>query len=325
MSIKLQKFLMAGSWALCTVWGISAARAGTFPDHAIHLVVPFAPGGGADTSARMVAEPWTKVLGQAVVVENRPGAGGTIGAGFVAHAAADGYTLLYTTPGQQMTAPYLFKNLGYDPFKSLISVGKLLVGANVLVVTNALPVRTVRELIDYAKAHPGKLGFASSGVGSTSHLAGELFKQEAGIDIFHVAYRGTGPALNDLMGGQVPMTIDTLSVYLPYIKSGKVRALGVSTKSRSDAAPDIPTIAETLPGFEAYPINYITAPAGTPPAVIEKLNKTLNQVIHDPQVRAKFYKGTTLEGSTPREMDELVGSEQKKWKALIEKADIKIQ
>lgn len=325
MTNKARLLFSAGIWAALTVGAASAGPADAYPDRPIHLVVPFAPGGGADTNARKIAEPWAKVLGQPIVVENKPGAGGTVGAGFVSHATPDGYTLLYTTPGQQMTGPYLFKDLSYDPFKDLVSVGKLTEGANVLVVTKTLPVKSVGKLIKYAKAHPGKLGFASSGVGSTSHLAGELFKQEAGVDIFHVPYRGTGPALNDVIGGQVPMTIDTLSVYLPHIKAGEVRALGVSTLQRSEMAPDIPAIAETLPGFEAFPINYITAPAGTPASIIAKLNKTLNQVIKDPKVQGQFSMGTKLEGSTPQEMDALVKSEQKKWKAIIESADIKIQ
>lgn len=301
-----------------------ARAAEPFPSRQpIRLIVPFAPGGGADAAARIVAVPWAKALGQSIVVENRPGAGGTLGAGFVSQSKPDGYTLLFTTPGQQMTAPYLFKNLPYDPHKGLVSVGKMLEGANVLVVTKSLPVHSVPELIAYAKAHPGKLGFASSGVGSTSHLAGELFKQEARVDIFHVPYRGTGLARNDIIGGQVPMTIDTLSVYLPQIQAGEVRALGVSTLQRNPAAPDIPAIAETLPGFEAAPINYVTAPAGTPPEVLAKLNATLNQVLADPQVKKSIPPGTDLDGSTPQEMDALVASEQKKWKRLIDNAGIK--
>lgn len=325
MNSRIRVLLAIGASSLTWAAPLSSQAADAFPSQPIRLIVPFAPGGGADTNARKIADPWSKVLGQPIVVENKPGAGGTLGASYVAQAAPDGYTLLYTTPGQQMTGPYLFKDLSYDPFKDLVSVGKLTEGANVLVVTKSLPVKSVQELIDYARAHPGKLGFASSGVGSTSHLAGELFKKEAGLDIFHVPYRGTGPARNDLIGGQVPMTIDTLSVYLPQIESGEVRALGVSTLKRSASAPDIPAIAETLPGFEAFPINYITAPAATPAAVIEKLNATLNQTMQDPKVREAFVMGTTLEGSTPQQMDELVKSEQKKWEDLIHSANIKIE
>ncbi|OZI46499.1 Bug family tripartite tricarboxylate transporter substrate binding protein [Bordetella genomosp. 4] len=303
-----------------------AQAADAFPQRPIHLIVPFAPGGGADNNARQIAEPWSKALGQTIVIENKPGAGGTLGASYVAQAAADGYTLLYTTPGQQMTAPYLLKQLPYRPFDDLVSIGKVTEGANVLVVSKNLPVHDVQTLIDYARAHPGKLGFASSGIGSSSHLAGELFKKEAGIDIFHVPYRGTGPARTDVLSGQVPMTIDTLSVYLPDIRSGAVRALGVSTSTRNPTAPDIAAIAETLHGFEAYPVNYITAPARTPEAIIRKLNATLNQALQDPKLRASLIAaGTTPQGSTPEQMDALVRSESKKWKALIESAHIKIE
>jgi len=323
MRSETRVLLVSGLCGGLLAMASSCLAAAPYPTQPIRLIVPFAPGGGADANARRIAEPWSKALGQSIVVENKPGAGGTLGASFVAQAPHDGYTLLYATPGQQMTAPYLFKNLAYDPFKSLVPVGKLSVGANVLVVTKSLPVHNVQELIDYARAHPGKLGFASSGVGSTSHLAGELFKQKAGVDIFHVPYRGTGPARTDLMSGQVPMTIDTLSVYLPLIQSGDVRALGVSTLKRDPAFPDLPAIAETLPGFEAVPVNYIAAPAGTPRAVIDKLNATLNQVIADPRVRNSFEKGTSLEGGTPQEMDQLIVTEQAKWKALIERAGIK--
>jgi tripartite-type tricarboxylate transporter receptor subunit TctC len=298
------------------------AAADDFPNQPIHLIVPFAPGGGADAGARKIAEPWAKLLGQPIVIENKPGAGGTTGASYVAHAKPDGYTLLWTTPGQQMTAPFLFKSLGYDPYKDLVPVGQTTLGANVLVVPASLPVHSVKELIDYARANPGKLGFASSGIGSTSHLSGELFKKMAGIEIFHVPYRGTGPALADLVGGQVPMSIDTLSVYWQMIEAGKVRALGVSTLKRVAAAPDIPAIAETLPGYDAFPINYITVPAGTPADVIAKLNATLNRVAQDPKVGSSFDVGTVLKPGTPQEMDALVKSEQKKWKDLITSAGI---
>jgi len=301
-----------------------SSQAASFPDHPIRLIVPFAPGGGADSNARIVAEPWSKILGQPILVDNKGGAGGTLGAAWVAQAPHDGYTLLYATPGQQMTAPYLFKDLSYDPFKGLIPIGKLTAGNNVLLVNNSLPVHNVKELIDYARAHPGKLGFGSSGIGSTSHLAGELFKQKAGIDIFHVPYRGTGPARSDLLGGQIPMTIDTLSVYLPLIQAGRVRALGVSSLKRDPTLPDVPAIAETLPGFEAIPINYLAAPAGTPRAIIDKLNAALNQAISDLNASKSLAPGTMFEGSTPEEMTALITSEQQKWKDLIERANIKL-
>jgi len=325
MRIGIPALLASGAFGLLMALTPAMAADKAFPNHPLRLIVPFAPGGGADANARRIAEPWGKVLGQPIIVDNRPGAGGTVGANYVAHSPADGYTLLYTTPGQQMTAPYLFKSLAYDPMRDLVSVGRVTEGANVLIVNKQLPVHSVAELIAYAKAHPNKLGFASSGIGSTSHLAGELFKQSAGVDIFHVPYRGTGPALNDLTGGQVPMTIDTLSVYLPSIQAGTVRALAVSSLKRSEALPDLPTIAETLPGFESVPINYITVPAGTPAAVIKTLNASLNSALQDPKVREGFTQGTALTGSTPQEMDQLVKSEQEKWRGIITRAHIEAE
>jgi len=321
---KIRTLLAAISCGCLLLAPVLSSQAASFPDHPIRLIVPFAPGGGADINARIVAEPWSKILGQTIVVENKGGAGGTLGAAYVAQAPHDGYTLLYVTPGQQMTAPYLFKKLSYDPFKDLVPIGKLTAGNNVLMVNKSLPVHSIKELIDYARSHPGKLGFGSSGMGSTSHLAGELFKQKAGIDIFHVPYRGTGPARTDLLGGQIPMTIDTLSVYLPVIQSGEVRALGVASLKRDPTLPDVPAIAEILPEFEAIPINYIAAPAGTPRAIIDKLNATLNQAISDVNSSKVLVQGTAFEGSTPDEMAALVTSEQKKWKELIERANIKL-
>jgi len=325
MRIGITALLASGVFGFLMALTPAAAADKTFPNHPLRLIVPFAPGGGADANARRIAEPWSKALGQPIIVDNRPGAGGTVGANYVAHSPADGYTLLYTTPGQQMTAPYLFKSLAYDPMRDLVPVGRVTEGANVLIVNNKLPVHSVAELIAYAKAHPNKLGFASSGIGSTSHLAGELFKQSAGIDIFHVPYRGTGPALNDLMGGQVPMTIDTLSVYLSSIQAGAVRALGVSTLKRNETLPDLPAIAETLPGFESIPINYVTVPAGTPAEIIQTLNASLNRALADTKLRKELIdQGTAMVGSTPQEMERIIKSEQEKWRDLIKRADIKI-
>lgn len=297
----------------------------TFPNKAIHLVVPFAPGGGADTGARRFAKAMSALVGQSVIVENVPGAGGTLGAARVAHAAPDGYTLLYTTPGQQMTAPYLIDNLPYDAFKDLRAVSKLTAGVNVLVVTRDFPAISTQQLIDYAKKNPTKVNFASSGIGSTSHLAGELFKKMAGINITHVPYRGSSVAAADIVGGRVQMTIDTLSVYLPHIRSGKVRALGVSTLQPAAIEPGIRPIADVLNGFEASPVNYITAPGATPDAIIEKLNTLINKVASDKTLQETFAStGSMLGGSTPEQMEALVRSEQKRWKAVIDSAAIAV-
>ncbi len=298
----------------------------TYPDKPIRLVVPFAPGGGADYSARRFAQPLSDALKQSIIIDNVPGAGGSMGANKVAKAAPDGYTLLYTTPGQQMTAPYLIENLPYDAFKDLRAVSQLTAGTNVLVVNKDFPAQSVQELIDYAKKNPGKVNFASSGIGSTSHLAGELFKKMADIDIVHVPYKGTGPAMNDLRGGRVHMAIDTLSVYLPQIRSGNVRALGIASAARNPMVPDVPPIADTLPGFEASPINYLTVPAKTPDAVVTKLNQALREVLGDPALQQNFLEsGSRLNGTSPEEMEAVVRRETLKWKAVIEGANIQVQ
>lgn len=304
----------------------AASAEGDYPSRAIRMIVPFAPGGGADLTARKIAQPLADKLGQNVIIDNRPGAGGTLGANQVVRAEADGYTLLYTTPGQQMTAPYLIPNLPYDALKDLRAVGMLTMGFNVLVVNNDLPFKTPQDLIDYARANPGKLSFASSGIGSTSHLAGELFKKMADIDIVHVPYKGTGPAMNDLRGGRVHMAIDTLSVYLPQIRSGNVRALGIASAARNPMVPDVPPIADTLPGFEASPINYLTVPAKTPDAVVTKLNQALREVLGDPALQQNFLEsGSRLNGTSPEEMEAVVRRETLKWKAVIEGANIQVQ
>ncbi|RYY94432.1 MAG: tripartite tricarboxylate transporter substrate binding protein, partial [Comamonadaceae bacterium] len=234
------------------------AAAQDYPNRPLRLVVPFAPGGGADIVARAVAAPLAKRLGQPVVVDNKPGGGATLGADIVAKAPADGYTLLYTTPGPQMANPYLMAKLPYDPVRDLVPVSEVAIVPNVLVVNKDVPARTIAEFIAYAKANPGKVNFASAGQGASSHLAGELFKQSAGVFIVHIPYRGTNPALTDLLSGQVQMAIDSIAVYKPHIDSGALRALGVATAQRSPLLPQVPTIAESLKGFEAAPVNYIS-------------------------------------------------------------------
>lgn len=312
--------------AACTSTLLPAMAAqSSFPNKALRLVVPFAPGGGADLSARRFAQPLSEALGQPVIVDNVPGAGGTLGAAKVVRSAPDGYTLLYTTPGQQMTAPYLIENLPYDAFKDLRAVGKLTAGTNVLVVSKDFPATSVQELIDYAKKNPGKVNFASSGIGSTSHLAGELFKKMAGIDIVHVPYRGSAIAAADIVGGRVEMSIDTLSVYQSHIQAGRVRALGVSTNEPNPILPEVRPIADTLSGFDASPVNYLTAPSGTPDVIIEKLNKVVNTVASNKALQATFAStGSMLGGNTPQEMEALVHSEQRRWKEVIDSAGIAV-
>lgn len=317
---KIKNILIGSVVALTFGTNLSWASE-NYPEQTVRIILPFAPGGGADNNARLITVPLSKRLGQPVVIDYKPGAGGTIAASYVAKGPKDGYTILYATPGQQMTNPYLMDSLPYDPENDFASIVQLTQGTNVLVVHKDMPVNNVKELIEYGKANPGKLNFASSGIGSSSHLAGELFKSMAGIDMVHVPYKGSGEALSQVISGEVPMTIDTISVYFPHIQSGAVKALGVSTPERNPLIPEVPTIAETIEGFSAFPVNYLTARAGTPRSIIEKLNRELNLVLQDPEVQKSFLKnGNVLVGGTPEEMDELVKSESAKWKKVIEES-----
>ncbi|HMK79499.1 MAG TPA: tripartite tricarboxylate transporter substrate binding protein [Xanthobacteraceae bacterium] len=294
------------------------ACAQTYPDHPIRFIVPFAPGGGADLLARILQDPLAKRLGQPVVIENKPGGGATIGADFVAKSAPDGYTVLLTTPGPQITNRYLLGKLPYDPDKDLLPVAMLVKAVNVLVVTPSLPVKSVAELIAYAKANPGKINFSSSGVGASSHLSGELFKMMAGIEITHVPYRGSGPSIADILSGNIQMTIDTVSTMLPHIQNGGMRALAVAG-AKNPTLPELPTIAETLPGFDGDSINYVTAPAGTPQPIIARLHNELNAILSDPQVAQRMIaQGMTPVVETQAQLIQRVQDEQVKWKRVIE-------
>ena len=320
----LRRYLAAAVLALPAWLAFSSAALAQqppYPTKPIRLILPFAAGGGADNNARIIAEPLGQRLGQPIIIDYKPGAGGTLGANIVANAAPDGYTLLYATPGQQMTNPHLMEKMPYDALKSFASVSQVIEGSNVLVVNKNLPVNSVAELIALAKAKPGTINFASSGIGSSSHLAGELFKSMAGIDIVHVPYKGSGAAITEVLGGSIQMTIDTVSVYLPQIKANNVKALAISTLERNPILPQLPPIADTLPGFAAFPVNYITAPAGTPRPIIERLNREINIVLKMPTVREQFAQnGATEKGSTPEDMDALIRSESAKWKKIIDQS-----
>jgi tripartite-type tricarboxylate transporter receptor subunit TctC len=311
--------LLAGATSFAQAQG----AAGDYPNRPIRMIVPFPPGGAADTTARMISEPMAKQLGQPIVVENKPGGGATIGAAFVATAPSDGYTILYTTPGPQITNPFLMSKLNYNP-DDLLPVSSVASFANVLVVPVNSPAKNVKELIEFAKKNPGKVNFGSSGIGASSHLAGQLFKTMAGVDIEHVPYKGSGPLVTDLMGGNVQMAIDSLSVYLPQIRAGKLRALGVASLERSPIASDIPTIAEQLPGFEASALNYITVPKGTSPAIINKLNQAVLAVVNDPAMNKRMIDaGMDPKTSSPADLAKQIATEQAKWKKVISESGAK--
>lgn len=295
------------------------AGAQRFPERPLRLIVPFAAGGAADIVARAVAERLAKQLEQSVIVENKPGAGATIGADFVAKSAPDGYTLLYGTPGPQIVNPYLMKKLPYDPANDFSPIVPLVIIPNMLVVHPGVPARSVRELIDLAKSQPGKINYGSAGIGASSHLSGEFFRSSAGIQIVHVPYKGTSQALQDLLAGNIQMAIDSITVFIPYLKSGTLRALAVSSQERSPLYPDLPVIADTLPGFDAYAMNYITTSAGTPRPVIEKLNRDINAVLKMPDLRERLISmGATPTGGSPEDLARTIRSESEKWRKVIE-------
>lgn len=309
---------LAGAAALAASQ-FAAAQAG-YPNRTVTLVVPYAPGGPTDAMARILANAIKPELGQVMIVENKAGAGSNIGADFVARAQPDGYTLLFGTSAPLGINQYLYPKLSYDPVKSftpVIQVGYL---PNVLVVNPGVPAHNVKELIAYAKAHPGKLSFASSGSGASSHLTGVLFNMLTGTDIQHIPYKGTGPALNDVLGGQVQMSFTDVLTALPHIQAGKLRVLGVTSAQRSRALPDVPTLAEQgLKDFDSSVFFGIVAPAGTPPDVVNKLNASFAAVLQQTDVRQRLAQ-QGLEpppNYTPAQLASYMRTEAAKWHEVI--------
>ena len=304
----------------------SGAWAQAYPTKPIRLVVPFPPGGATDILARAVAQKLTDEWGQPVVVDNRPGAGGNIGSELVAKAAPDGYTLEMGTVGTHAINASLYAKMPYDHVKDFAPVILVAGVPNVLEVNPSLPVNTVQELIAYAKANPGKLNFASSGNGTSIHLSGELFKVMTGVQMTHIPYKGSGPALQDLIGGQVQLMFDNLPPSLPQIKAGKLRALAVTSSTRSPALPDTPTIAESgLPGYEASSWFGVLAPAGTPPAIIAKLNAEIAAWLATPEAKEKMVAlGANIGGGSPEDFAKHIAAETAKWQKVVKESGAKV-
>jgi tripartite-type tricarboxylate transporter receptor subunit TctC len=296
-----------------------------YPTRPIRFIVPFPPGGGVDIVARTVGEKLGARLGQTVVVDNRPGAGTTIGASLAAKSAPDGYTfLLGPVIGLAIVHAY-YRKLDYDLSRDLAPITKIGYGTVVLVVPSSLGVNSVKELIALAKAKPGQLSFASSGTGALVHLTGELFKQMAGVDIFHVPYKGTTQLLPDLIDGRVSLALDSMPAHLPHIKAGRLRALGVASRKRSAQLPDVPTMSEAgLPGFESYTDYALYAPSALSKTIVALLNRETNAVLQLPDVRAKLAAiGIEIAGSTPEALQKEVVDEIAQWTKVIKDANIK--
>jgi tripartite-type tricarboxylate transporter receptor subunit TctC len=303
----------------------AASQAQAFPAKPIRLVVTYPPGGGADLMARLVAPKMAESLGQPVVVENKPGASGQIGAAEVARAAPDGHTIMLDASSFAVN-PSLYAKLPYDPAKAFQPLAVLALYPNMLVVTPPYPPKDVKELVALARSKPGTVAFASSGNGSAQHLAGELFKQKAGVDMTHIPYKGGGPALNDVMGGQVPVFFANIASGLAHVKAGKLRALALTGGKRASSLPEVPTMAEAgVPGYEVYEWNAIFAPAGTPAPVVEKLAAAIAKAVQSPEVKDRVATlGGELAGYGPKEAEKFVREQTELWGKVVKAGNIRV-
>jgi tripartite-type tricarboxylate transporter receptor subunit TctC len=295
----------------------------SYPDRQIRIISPFATGGIADTFSRVVAQDLNESWGQPVIVENKTGGGGNIGSDFVAKAPPDGYTLVMGNIGSHAVNPYLIKNMPYDPLKDFQPVAFVLDAEGLLVVNPSVPSKTVTELIAYIKANPGKISYGSGGVGTTSHLAGELFKFLAKVDMTHIPYKGNSPAITDLIGGQTQIMFATMPTVLPFVKTGKLRAIAVIGGSRTSALPDLPTVSQTLPGFEVSNWIGIFAPTGTPTPIITKLNTEINKIMQLPNNQKRLEaEGAKFRAMTPEAFGIFQRNEAQKWAKIIKDSGI---
>jgi tripartite-type tricarboxylate transporter receptor subunit TctC len=314
--------LAAGTVAMPAVSCFAWAQA--YPARPVRLVAPFPPGGSIDLTARVIGQWLTDRLGQQVVIENRPGAGGNVGSEAALSSPADGYTLLLCSVANAISAT-LYDKLNYN-FRDVAPVAGISRAPNVMVVHPSVPARTVPEFIAYAKANPGKINMASSGVGTSIHLSGELFKMMTGVAMQHVPYRGSAPMLTDLLSGQVQVAFDNLQPSMPHIKAGTLRALGVTTASRSEALPDVPTIGEFVAGYEASTWNGVCAPKNTPADIVERLNREINAGLGDPALKARLAEmGAWALPGSPADGAKLIADEVEKWGKVIRAGNIKAE
>jgi len=299
------------------------ARAETYPSRPVRLLVGFAPGGGNDITARLMGQWLSEHLGQPFVIENRPGAGTNVATEAVVNAAPDGYTLLFVAPSAAINAT-LYEKLNFNFIRDIAPIAGIMRIPNVMVVNPSVPAQTVPEFIAYAKANPGKVNVASPGVGTSVHLSGELFKMMTGVDMVHVAYKGSAPSLTDLLGGQVQVSFATMPASIEFIRTGRLRALAVTTATRSPVLPEVPTVGEFVPGYEVSTWYGVCARMGTPAAVIDKINKEINAGLADPTMKARLADlgGITIAGS-PDDFGKLIADETEKWGKVIRAANIK--
>jgi tripartite-type tricarboxylate transporter receptor subunit TctC len=311
--------------ALLALAGIGDVRAADYPTRPVRWIVPYPAGGATDIVARIIGQALSERLGQTFVIENKPGAGNNIGTEAVVHAAPDGYTVLLVNPANAINAT-LYPKLSFNFIRDMLPVAGFMRVPNVMEVNPAVPANTVAEFIAYAKANPGKINWATSGNGTSVHLSGELFKMMTGVNMTHVPYRGSAPALTDMISGQVQVMFDNMPPSLPHIRAGKLRALGVTTAQRSAALPDVPTVAETVPGYEASAFFGMAVPKGTPADVIEKLNKEINAALADPKIQARLAElGGMLIPGTPADFGKVVADETDKWAKVIKAGGVSLE
>jgi tripartite-type tricarboxylate transporter receptor subunit TctC len=310
--------------AVCTF--AMPAPAQTYPVKPVRIIVPFAPG-GVDVTARLIADRLTAALGQPFIVENRPGAGGSVGAKMVASSEPDGHTLMFSTPGPVVASPLINRNAGYDTLKSFAPVAIVSQSPLLLIIHPAVPAKTVKELVAYAKANPGKVHYPSPGFGTQPHLVGEMFKSMTGLDILHVPYRGSAPAITDLLAGQMQIYFDNFANVLQHVESGKLRALAVTGDARVRQLPDVPTMEQSgFGGIAATYWNGLLAPAGTPPAIVVRLNAAVNQALAAPEVRAALTKlGSDPKSGTSQEFSAFIAEEVQRWGKVVRDANIKVE
>lgn len=326
MNARTARPLVAASVFLaCAGLAQAQTAAPAFPTKSIRMVVPFPPGGFSDIFGRVIAGKFNEAWGQTVIVDNRPGAGGNIGAEIVAKAAPDGYTLVMGTVGTHAINPTLFSRMPYDAIRDFAPVAFVVDAEGLLVVHPSIPVRTVKELIALAKSKPGQLTYASAGAGTTGHLAGEIFKTMAGVDLLHIPYKGNVPAITDLLGGQTSMLFATLPTVLPQVKADKLRGIAVLGATRSTALPGLPTVSEAgLKGFEVNNWTGVFATAGTPPAVVSKLNAEIQRIMKLPEVQSRLSgEGLRFEPTTPEQFSAFVKAELAKWAPIVKASGAK--
>jgi len=317
--------LLAVLVQIAVVLAPPGARAQDYPDRIVTLVVPFPAGGPTDVTARVLADKLSGILGKPIVIENKPGASGNLAAQSVARSAPDGYTLFFGTGGTHGANPALYADVGYNPVTDFEPVAWVTTSPNIVIVTPSFPVKTLRELIDLVKANPGKFDAAAPGPGSTPYMFGQLLMHKAGLKMMNVTYRGSGPALNDVLGGHVKIMFDGIPSSMPLVKSGQLRALAVTGTSRLPSAPEIPTVAETIPGFDASGWFGVYAPAKTPPEIVGKLNVAINTALGDEDLKRKYAElGAITVGGPPAKLGAQVKSELVKWADLVKATGMKL-